>query len=77
MFDTGAVQRAAGSHGLPARWVAPGRLPPQRPQRRPCTMPTLCNPQTNDDAITVISQPIILNITERHKNKNGCKMPAT
>lgn len=32
---------------------------------------------TNDDAITVISQPIILNITERHKNKNGCKMPAT
>lgn len=32
---------------------------------------------TNDDAITVISQPIILNITERHSNKNGCKMPAT
>lgn len=32
---------------------------------------------TNDDAITVISQPIILNITERHQNKNGCKMPAT
>ncbi|EFN50750.1 hypothetical protein CHLNCDRAFT_59447 [Chlorella variabilis] len=32
---------------------------------------------TNDDAITVVSQPIILNITERHTNKNGCKMPAT
>lgn len=32
---------------------------------------------TNDDAITVISQPIILNVTERHANKNGCKMPAT
>ncbi|PSC74458.1 chitin deacetylase-like isoform e [Micractinium conductrix] len=32
---------------------------------------------TNDDAITVISQPMILNITERHSNKNGCKMPAT
>lgn len=32
---------------------------------------------TNDDAITVISQPIIMNITERHTNKNGCKMPAT
>jgi hypothetical protein len=32
---------------------------------------------TNDDAITVVSQPIILNITERHRNKNGCKMPAT
>ncbi|KAI3424258.1 hypothetical protein D9Q98_009612 [Chlorella vulgaris] len=32
---------------------------------------------TNDDAITVVSQPIILNVTERHTNKNGCKMPAT
>ncbi|KAL4438527.1 hypothetical protein ABPG77_000175 [Micractinium sp. CCAP 211/92] len=32
---------------------------------------------TNDDAVTVVSQPIILNITERHSNKNGCKMPAT
>ena len=32
---------------------------------------------TNDDAITVITQPIIFNITERHTNRNGCKMPAT
>ena len=32
---------------------------------------------TNDDAVTVVSQPVILNITERHSNKNGCKMPAT
>lgn len=32
---------------------------------------------TNDDAITVVTQPIILNITERHSNRNGCKMPAT
>lgn len=32
---------------------------------------------TNDDAITIVSQPIILNVTERHSNKNGCKMPAT
>lgn len=32
---------------------------------------------TNDDAITVVSQPIIFNITERHVNRNGCGMPAT
>ncbi|GAB4813456.1 hypothetical protein N2152v2_000502 [Parachlorella kessleri] len=32
---------------------------------------------TNDDAVTVVTSPVILNITERHTNANGCKMPAT
>jgi peptidoglycan/xylan/chitin deacetylase (PgdA/CDA1 family) len=32
---------------------------------------------TNDDAVTVMTQPAILNITERHVNRNGCRMPAT
>ncbi len=46
--------------------------------RRPPNLQLLsCALQTNDDAVTVVSQPIILNITERHSNKNGCKMPAT
>ncbi|KDD76182.1 hypothetical protein H632_c324p1, partial [Helicosporidium sp. ATCC 50920] len=32
---------------------------------------------TNDDAITTISHPVIMNITEKFNNINGCKMPAT
>lgn len=32
---------------------------------------------TNDDAITVVTAPLVFNITDRHKNFNGCPMPAT
>lgn len=33
---------------------------------------------TNDDAITVVTQPVILGLTEKHRNKkNGCNIPAT
>ena len=33
---------------------------------------------TNDDAVTVVTQPVILNITDKHQNqKNGCNIPAT
>lgn len=32
---------------------------------------------TNDDAITVQTQPVVLGITDKHTNPNGCKIPAT
>lgn len=32
---------------------------------------------SNDDAINVSILPVVLNITERHTNRNGCKMVAT
>lgn len=32
---------------------------------------------TVDDAITVVSQPVVFNLTARHTNHNGCRMPAT
>lgn len=33
--------------------------------------------QTNDDAITVTTMPVILDITSKHKNPNNCEIPAT
>lgn len=33
--------------------------------------------QTNDDAITVTTMPVILDITSKHKNPNNCDIPAT
>lgn len=32
---------------------------------------------TNDDAVTITTQPVILDITNQHTNPNGCKIPAT
>ncbi|PRW61614.1 chitin [Chlorella sorokiniana] len=32
---------------------------------------------TNDDAITVTTMPVILDITSKHKNPNNCEIPAT
>lgn len=31
--------------------------------------------QTNDDAVSVVTAPVVLNITSRHNNNNGCPMP--
>lgn len=33
--------------------------------------------QTNDDAITVTTMPVITGITGVHKNPHGCEIPAT
>jgi hypothetical protein len=33
--------------------------------------------QTNDDAITVTTMPVILDITSKHYNPQGCEVPAT
>ncbi|GAB4816963.1 hypothetical protein N2152v2_004009 [Parachlorella kessleri] len=32
---------------------------------------------TNDDSVSSVTYPVIRNITDRHKNRNGCVMPAT
>lgn len=32
---------------------------------------------TNDDAITVVTMPVILDIVDKHRMKNGCKPPVT
>eukprot|EP00887_Chlorella_sp_A99_P000938 scaffold5.g938.t1 len=32
---------------------------------------------TNDDAVSVTTYPVMLNITSRHTNRGGCPMPAT
>ena len=66
------------SHPSPTT-LLPNNVPPRHPPAAalPLPLPLQFIVLTNDDAITVISQPIILNITERHSNKNGCKMPAT
>lgn len=33
--------------------------------------------QTNDDAVTVTTQPVIMDIVGKHSNPNGCNIPAT
>lgn len=33
--------------------------------------------QTNDDAITVTTAPVIVGITSKHYNPQGCEVPAT
>lgn len=60
-------QRCAG-HAL--RAAMPGRpWPDAHHPTLPC--------QTNDDAITVTTMPVILDITSKHYNPNGCEVPAT
>lgn len=49
--------------------------PNHRDSHACCCLPAVL--QTNDDAITEVTQPVILNVTERHQNHNGCPMPAT
>lgn len=59
--------------GLPSCHSA-GPIAPRTPVNLHCPH---ARPQTNDDAVTVVTQPVILNITSRHNNSNGCPMPAT
>lgn len=47
----------------------------------PMPSPLACPPcppqQTNDDAITVTTMPVILDITSKSYNPQGCEIPAT
>lgn len=60
---------ACGAGCVPASPLPPGDLPPE-------SVPMFIT-LTNDDALTVVTAPIILNITDRHSSPNGCPMPAT
>ena len=32
---------------------------------------------TNDDAVTVTTKPVIMNMADDYTNPNGCKLPVT
>ena len=70
--------RAGRGRAQPGAWQRTRRRPaggglPSRDA--PCPLPRPL--QTNDDAITVTTMPVITDITSKHRNPNNCEIPAT